>query len=106
MWIVVCLVGLSGCGEPTPQDKAETARRSSSLACNHFRNIMNDLGNETLTPTEAREKLKEVDDNASIATPEVQTAATAMLRAATQDDGPGFLSAVGEMDQACEAAGH
>jgi len=103
---VVVLLALVGCGEPTPEDESETAQRSSRLSCNHFRNVMRDIGNGVLTPGEVREKLKEVESDALIATPEVQVAATDMLRASTQDDGEAFLGAAQQMSEACAAAGH
>lgn len=95
---------LVACGEPASEE--ESAQRGSRLACDHFRNVMADVSDGVLTPTELRGKLQEVEDNASIATAEVQVASTAMLRAATQDSGDEFVGAVAEMDQACETAGH
>lgn len=102
--MAILFVLLVACGEPTSE--AETAQRGSRLACDHFRNVMADVRDGVLTPTELRGKLQEVEDNASIATTQVQVASTAMLRAATQDSEDEFVGAVSEMDQACTAAGH
>lgn len=89
-----------------PRDPDEDAREQSSLACDHFRNIAGDVTEGVLTDEELREKLKEVDDNAVIATPEVRGAARAVLRAITQGAGEGLSQAVEDMDEACSAAGH
>ena len=102
--MAILFVVLVACGEPVTEE--ESAIRGSRLACDHFRNVMRDVSDGILTPEELRGKLQEVDDNASIGTPEVQTAATDMLRAATQDEGDAFVTSVASMDSACESAGH
>lgn len=86
---------------PTPTD---TTHEDSSLACDHFRNVASDASDGLLTDTELREKLKEVQGNAIIATQEVQGAAKAMLRAFTQRTGE--VRAIQAMDKACSKAGH
>lgn len=104
-WIVtaaaVLVMFVSAC-----QSGAERTKDSSSLACNHFRNIARDIRDGVLTPDEARTKFKQVDDDASIATPEVRQAARHLLSAYTQADLTGVRSAVSEMDSACSEAGH
>lgn len=66
---------------------------------------MNDTVEGILTDTELRQKLVEVDDDAAIATPEVQAAARKMLRAITQDERDTFMTSIVEMSDACKAAG-
>ncbi len=79
-------------------------REESSLACDHFRNIMGDVRDGLLTDAELRDKLKEVHDDAVIGTDAVQLASTHLLAAATS--GSGVLDAAAEMSTACKAAGH
>ena len=111
---VAIMVALAGCGatSTTPEAAAPSeavaaapADTQASLACDHFRNIVGDIDQGILTPQEVRAKMIEVHDNSSIAPRDVQDAATKLLAAATQDDGPGFLVAVGAMSKACAAAG-
>lgn len=102
--LVAVLVLLGACATEE-SDPAEEARENSQLACDHFRNVAGDASEGTLTDQELREKLKEVEDNAVIATEEVQEAATAMLRAITQGDAEALSQAVEEMDAACTDAG-
>lgn len=102
---MVLLLLLMACGSE-PVSEEERTLRESSLACNHFRNVMDDVNDGVLTSSELRGKLQEIEDNAIIATPEIQAASLEMLRAATQDEGPAFLTAASNMHQACEAAGH
>jgi hypothetical protein len=99
--LVLGMVLLVGC-----ESGKESARDSSSLACDHFRNIVDDVASGVLTNTEIRTKLKEVDDNASIATPQVQAAARAMLIGITQNDDESFAAGVRAMNSACSATGH
>lgn len=104
--VAVIVIGvLIGVFVAVSDDEPNTAD-TSQLACDHFRNVADDVRRGVLTDAELREKLTEIDDNASIATPPVQGAAERMLRAATQGDSAGLTRAVGEMDQACTDAGH
>lgn len=83
-----------------------TQKRQSSLACDHFRNIMRDFGDGIMTTAELRTKIREVEGNANIATVEVQTSSRRALAAVTQDNADAFVAAVTELHQACLAAGH
>lgn len=96
-----CFSGESGTGNGS----GDSARENSSLACDHFRNIAGDASSGILTDAELREKLKEVDDNASIATVRVRNAARRMLAGATSGSSD-FEAAIREMGAACAAAGH
>ena len=118
--VLAALAGCSGVDEGTRVESAPggdqpaavettpraTVHRESRLACNHFRNVARDVGRGVLTDVELRKKLKEVDDDAVIATPQVRSAATAMLAAMTTGTASDLLEAIGEMDSACSTAGH
>lgn len=100
-------IALAGCGGGTPSSSDQgSSDNQAGLACDHFRNIAGDVSAGTLTAGELRGKLKEVSSNAIIAPADVQEAATAMLRAATQGDDADLGAAVTDMDSACKAAGH
>lgn len=103
--LAVLITAWSGSGSG-PESDTERAADQSSLACDHFRNVMIDVQNGVLTDAEIREKLQEVEDNASIATDGVQQAAIGMLSAITQGDAGELTKAAGEMDAACAASGH
>lgn len=103
--LVVLAVLLTGCDSSSYVDGKTDAQDSSSLACDHFRNIASDVSQGLMTDAEMREKLKEVHDNSSIGTPKVQRAATAMLAAATSGDYGQLGNAVTRMGNACTAAG-
>jgi pyruvate/2-oxoglutarate dehydrogenase complex dihydrolipoamide acyltransferase (E2) component len=77
--------------------------RDSGLACRHFRNIVGDA--DVLSDAEIREKLKEVHDDANIATPAVQTAAREALAAVTSGTTEEFGAAIRSLSEACAAAG-
>jgi hypothetical protein len=93
---------LVGCGETSGDGGGSN---DSSLACDHFRNTAGDIAAGLLTDVEMREKLKEIHDNAAIATPEVQSAAQGMLAAATSGDVRKLGREVGRMSRACSKAG-
>ena len=80
---------------------------SAAAACSHFRNIMGDVSDGILTPVELRTKLQEVNDTArrTNAPDDIQTEATAMVAAATADNGNSLTASIGRMDTACTAAG-
>jgi hypothetical protein len=83
--------------------ETEPSRDRSSLACDHFRNVLGDA--DVLTPQELRVKLQEVEGNANIATPAVQRSARALLVAATAGNTEGVTQAAGDLSAACRAAG-
>jgi hypothetical protein len=87
----------------TQSDSRSEAQKASGLACRHFRNIANDA--DVLTDAEIREKMKEVHDDANIASPAVRTAAREVLAAITSGTNAEFATAVERLDRACEAAG-
>lgn len=95
------LIALGACSSSGPSPS-----EGSSLACDHFRNVMGDVSKGLLSDEELRTKLKQVYDDSDIATPGVQSAAQAMLSADTNGDQQGVLAAAGDMDKACTAAGH
>ncbi len=97
--VIVVLVAMA------QTDEEETGDQHSRLACSHFRNVAGDVARGVLTDAELRGKLKQVDANASIATPQVQRAASAMLAAMTTGTSTELVSSFREMDTACEAAG-
>jgi hypothetical protein len=108
--VAALAASLVGCGgasevpsaEPTPDEPKVDSLTEAS--CRHFRNVMDDV--DVLSPDELRKKLKEVHDKGRYAEAAgVPEASRGMLAAATQDDGEAFLTAVGEMYSACDAAG-
>lgn len=106
--VLLLLVFIGVCSAVSSDgDDTETSPSSKSgLACDHFRNIVSDVRAGVLTDAELRSKLKEVNSNASIASPSVQVAAQNMLAAVTQGRTDQLLVAVGAMDRACSAEGH
>ncbi len=128
--VVLLVIGIAGASEDEPKtvsagnstqssandEPATTAAKApkvtvdkrvsqSKLACTHFRNVAGDVSKGVLTDAELRKKLKEIDDNAIIATLEVQRAATAMLAGITTGTTEQLLQAFRDMDSACDAAG-
>lgn len=103
--LVLLLVASACSTESKPVDPVAEAKEYSQLACEHFRNVMRDAADGVLTDAELRVKLKEVDDDTGIATPEVQAAGRAMLKAITAGDVPAFTAAIKGMGEACTAAG-
>lgn len=107
IFIVVMFFALCGaCGVAIASGGSAGASDHSGLACDHFRNVSSDAANGLLTGLELRSKLREVYNNASIATPAVQTAAREMLALITTANDAGFVAALGDMDAACRATGH
>lgn len=91
--------------EPTAAEPTDDpANDQSRLACGHFRNVAGDA--DVLTDAELRDKLKEVHDDAVIATDRVRLASRRMLSAVTAGNVDEFRAAVDEMDAACAAAGY
>lgn len=92
--------------EPAPETETEPTEPSPDagavLACQHFLNVRSDILAGILSTDEIREKLQEVHSNARISDePGLEAAATAMLAAATRDDGEAFLEPFGEMGRLC-----
>ncbi len=104
-FVTLFVLGVGGCGAVVFSSSSSTPTPDASLACDHYRNVMTDIGKGVLTPAEIRTKTKEISDNAAIAPAAVQTAATQMLAATTADNGDAFLKASSAMDSACSAAG-
>jgi hypothetical protein len=114
---VVAASMLVACGgDPqTPARSATSSTESTSsgsgthddsqLACRRFRNVMGDVADGVLTDAEIRDQLKEVDDNAVIATEEIQRAARSLLAAATTGTVDQFVDAASVMSDACRSAG-
>jgi hypothetical protein len=94
------LVLLTACGS----DPAEEIQ--SLPACEHFDNVASDVRAGVLTAPELRARLQQIDNDARLAPDDVKLAAEAMLRAITQNDGPGLIAAGMQMDAACSAHGH
>ena len=111
------VLALSACGggeaatdtaEPSSTETPPTTsaeHRESRLACEHFRNVAQDAADGVLTVPELREKLQEVEGNASIATPAVQEAARETLAAITSGSPEDMEAAVQALSQACSEAG-
>jgi hypothetical protein len=102
--VVGALVLAVGCGVAcTPPPSGHEA---SFLACSHARNIAGDIQSGILTDAELRSKLKEVHDDSAGASYDVQTAATAMLAAATSGSTGDMGIAMADMNSACSATGN
>jgi hypothetical protein len=76
-------------------------RDQSALACDHFRNVMVDVGDGVLSGAELRAKLAEVEGNAAIARPSVQAASRSLLAAVTTGTPDDAKTAAAEMYAAC-----
>ena len=97
---LVCVLFV-GCGGSSTGDSGGSS--DSMLACSHFRSVAYDASEGLLTEEEFREKLKEVYDNAAIASPRVRRAAQRMLREVTA--GNLTDAAITAMGDACRAEG-
>jgi hypothetical protein len=79
---------------------------STRVSCAHFRNVMGDVQQGILNDAELRDKLKEVNDSASVSEREdIRAGGTAMLRAMTTGTTEELLTAAGKFDTACDRAG-
>lgn len=77
----------------------------AKLACRHFRNVARDFSDGVLTVPEFRDKLKEVDDDASVSEePGIASGARRMLAAVTAMDDAELADAVTDFGDACAAA--
>ena len=102
--VLLIAIVIVGCGQSEGGGGGDG--NDSSLACDHFRNVAYDVSRGLLTDREMREKLKEVYDNASIATPRIRSAAEKMLAGATSYNIPRLRAGIREMDAACDQAGY
>jgi hypothetical protein len=93
----------------TPETTTETtpsADASARAACQHFRNIMQDVADGTLTDTELRDKFREVRRLASVSEePGLAEAGTKLLASMTAGTTEELLLAAGDFDQECDEAG-
>lgn len=95
MWLVACSGDVSG----TDENGADASAR---LACPHFRNIAGDAADGLITGPELREKIKEVEDNASVSeVPGLSESGRRLLRAVTQGDADEFIAAVDAFSEKC-----
>lgn len=101
---------LSGCGSSSTASTASsgpTPDASAQLACDHFRNVISDVGKGLLDNAEFRVKLKQIysdgytSDNAGIA-----TGVTAMMKADTAGDQASLETSVKDFSTACATLGH
>lgn len=88
---------------PSRPSASDADDRHSRLACTHFRNIVTDA--ELMTEAEIRAKMREVHDDASIATPAVRSASRDALAAITSGTTAEFEAAITRLSAACSAAG-
>jgi len=89
--------------QPTTQPEADASTQAS---CEHFRNIMNDVGQGILNDAELRDKLKEVNDSARVSErADIRAGGVAMLSAITTGTAEDLLKAAGQFDKACDRAG-
>ena len=94
--LAVLLLALTACSQSTEAELPSSATNDyfgGRGQCVHFANVFLDFGKGILTNEELRAKTKEVYDGTRYAEPEIEQAATAALRAATQDDLDAFLTA-------------
>lgn len=101
------LVALTACGPSTSKSTSSggggsSSEGHSSLACEHFSNIMGDVTAGILTDAELRTKISEVRDSATSSG--VRSAATTMLAAITRRDKVAVVSAASDLADACKAA--
>ena len=100
--LVILMLTLASCGGSDTSDTPD-----SSLACDHFWNVIADINDGILTDEEVRQKLKEVRDNAAIASSEVQESATELLASMTGPmDRQKIRSASQNMSEACISEGY
>jgi hypothetical protein len=100
------LVALTACGPSSKSTSSggggSSSEGHSTLACEHFSNIMGDVSAGILTDAELRSKISEVRDSATSSA--VRSAATTMLAALTRKDKSGLILAAGNLADACKAA--
>ena len=117
--LIVGALALSGCSSSIPADSIITPQATvdpriaqSSLACGEFHDAENGLTKHLLTDTEYRAKITKVNDDALVATPDVQNAATELLGMVTelvvnspQYTEKALIAALVALNSACTAAG-
>ena len=99
---------LAGCGEVAPKADA-----SAQLACGHFRKVLTEIADRTVTTGEAQGRIQEVDDNASRSkNVGVRDNARSLLTASMTDEATGlyfatgaWISAATKLVAACKAVG-
>lgn len=104
--VLFVIISVTNDDTDTPSNTASSgseAEQHSRLACTHFRNIAGDA--ELMTDSEIRSKMKEVHDDASIATPGVRSASRDALAAITSGSTAEFQAAIQRLDSACDSAG-
>lgn len=101
--VVLVIVLLASFSSSSDDDGSDASAR---LACGHFRNVMADVARGVLTDAELRDKLQEIDEDASVSeVSDVRLYASAMLTASTMGDTDVLILATGDMDAACTAVG-
>lgn len=97
---------VTACGSSsTASGPAEDA--GAILACDHFRNIMHDVASGILTDAELRDKMKQVNTDAQVATTDrIAPQALAMLGDVTQGDNTAFLADAVAFSDACKTIDH
>lgn len=123
---ILLIVGsaLAACGSPTTTTAAPAATEAPAakpvaskpakpvadgaahLSCEHFRNVMGDIGNGLLTDSEIRDKTKQFYDTGSVSDiATIRIATRGMLAAITSGDTDAYISSAKVMDKACSAVG-
>jgi hypothetical protein len=104
---VLLLLLVAGCGGGSDQGgEQQGPDASAQVACADFRSAMRDVQQGILTDEELRDKVKEIDREASVSTQAgLASAGRAMLREVTTGTGEGFVLAAKLFDQSCDEAG-
>ena len=92
---------MASCAEAEPESTATT---ESILACSTFQGVAGDYSQGLMTDREMRQKMKQVYDEANIASSDVRQNALIALRAATQGNEARFSDAVISLAESCNAA--
>jgi hypothetical protein len=71
-----------------------------------MRSVAGDAAAGIMTQAELREELQEIRQTASVGSPELQTATTSMLAAATAGDTAALTEAVNQMNSTCTSEGY
>lgn len=89
-----------------PADTDREPDASARAACQHFRNVMDDVAAGILTDAELREKAREVRNMASGSEePGLAQAGTRLLAGMTTGTTEDLLEAAGDFDRECDQAG-
>lgn len=103
--LALTLTALTACGgtsKSTSTGGGGSPEGHSSLACEHFTNIMGDVTSGILTDAELRSKISEVRDSATSSA--VRSAATDLLAAITRRNNTAVVTAASDLADACAAA--